>query len=82
MVDSADGLRGHTQSAAFKSAPLSYQEARIYAFHQSCDRMIGAGNVPENLRVDPVIGEEWVWPGDPRTDQMRAQMDAAQEAAE
>ena len=70
------------QSAAFKSVPLSYQEARIYSFHQSCDKTIGIGNVPEELRVEQVIGEEWVWPNDPRTAQMAAARDQAREAAE
>ena len=72
-----EAIQKSMQSAAFKSVPLSYQEARIYAFHQSCDRMIGADNVPAPLRVDPVIGEEWVWPSDPRV----AQMEEAREAA-
>ena len=40
--------------------------------------MIGVENVPEDLRVEQVIGEEWVWPSDPRT----AQMERAREAAE
>ena len=60
------------ESHGFQSVPLSYQEARIYSFHQSCDRMIGPENVPEALRVAPVIGPEWVWPNDPRVAQMRA----------
>jgi hypothetical protein len=32
--------------------------------------MIGPENVPEHLRVEPVIGTEWVWPNDPRASQM------------
>jgi hypothetical protein len=51
--------------------PLSYQEARIYSFHQSLDRMIGQDNVPEALRVEQVIGADWVWPNDPRVAQMQ-----------
>jgi hypothetical protein len=47
------------QSAAFRSVPLSYQEARIYAFHQSLDRMIGNANTPAHLRVEQLIGPEW-----------------------
>ena len=73
-----EAIQHSMQSEAFTSVPLSYQEARIYSFHQSLDRMIGIENVPEDLRVEQVIGEEWVWPNDPRT----AQMEAAREAAE
>lgn len=73
-----EAIQHSMQSAAFKSVPLSYQEARIYSFHQSCDKMIGIDNVPEKLRVEQVIGEEWVWPNDPRT----AQMEEARQAAE
>ena len=58
------------QGSAFRSVPLSYQEARIYAFHQSLDRMIGIANVPGHLRIEQVIGPEWTWPGDPRVAQM------------
>lgn len=71
-----EAIQKSMQSVAFKSVPLSYQEARIYSFHQSCDRMIGALNVPEHLRIDPVIGEEWVWPRDPRITQMEAEAEA------
>ena len=69
------------ESDGFKSVPLSYQEARIYSFHQSCDRMIGIANVPEELRVEQVIGQEWVWPNDPRVSQMESQASAARHAA-
>jgi phenylpropionate dioxygenase-like ring-hydroxylating dioxygenase large terminal subunit len=69
-----EAIQKSMESPAFQSVPLSYQEARIYSFHQSCDAMIGRENVPEALRVEPVIGKEWVWPNDPR----RAEMEAAQ----
>jgi phenylpropionate dioxygenase-like ring-hydroxylating dioxygenase large terminal subunit len=65
-----EAIQQSVQSAAFRSVPLSYQEARIYAFHQSLDAMIGAANVPPALRAEPVIGPEWVWPNDPRVAQM------------
>ena len=54
------------ESYGFKSVPLSYQEARIYWWNQGADRMIGIENIPPELRVEPVIGPEWVWPNDPR----------------
>jgi len=75
-----EAIQKSMQSRGFQSVPLSYQEARIYSFHQSCDRMIGAANVPRELRVEPVIGAEWVWPNDPRIALMRAGMRAAADA--
>lgn len=53
-------------SYGFKGVPLSYQEARIYHWNQAADRMIGIDNVPPELRVAQVIGEEWIYPNDPR----------------
>ena len=50
--------------------PLSYQEARIYHWNQHADRMIGIDNIPPDLRVEQVIGDEWMYPNDPRLDQM------------
>ena len=67
-----EAIQKSMDSPAFTSVPLSYQEARIYRFHQSCDAMIGRHNIPPDLRVDPVIGEEWVWPKDPRLAEMAA----------
>lgn len=54
------------ESDGFQSVPLSYQEARIYYAHQCADQMIGAENIPEHLRVPPVIGPDWIYPNDPR----------------
>ncbi len=68
-----EAIQKSMESAGFKSVPLSYQEARIYSFHQTCDKMIGLDRVPKELAVEQVIGEEWVWPNDPRTAQMNAQ---------
>ena len=67
-----EAIQQSMQSAAFRSVPLSYQEARIYSFHQTCDRMIGLNRVPPELRVEQVIGPEWIWPNDPRVAQMEA----------
>ncbi len=67
-----EAIQQSMQSAAFRSVPLSYQEARIYSFHQTCDRMIGIERVPPALRVEQVIGPEWTWPNDPRVGQMEA----------
>ena len=53
-------------SDAFEGVPLSYQEARIYHWHQAADGLIGTDLVPQELRVSPVIGKEWIYPNDPR----------------
>ena len=63
-------------SRAFKSVPLSYQEARIYSFHQHCDRMSGIDNVPPDLRIEQVFGTEWRAPTDPRVAQMQSEASA------
>ncbi|MEE4316244.1 MAG: SRPBCC family protein [Erythrobacter sp.] len=76
-----EAIQHSMQSAAFRSVPLSYQEARIYAFHQSLDRMIGERNIPEHLRVEPVIGSDWIWPNDPRTAQMERERSAGRQTA-
>jgi hypothetical protein len=54
------------ESSGFRGVPLSYQEARIYHWNQMADRIIGVDNIPEELRVDQVIGSEWIYPNDPR----------------
>ncbi len=66
-----EAIQQSMESAGFKSVPLSYQEARIYSFHQHCDKMIGIEQVPPELRVKQVIDERWVWPRDPRIALMR-----------
>ena len=38
---------------------LSYQERRIYHWHEELDRRIGAERVPPALRVQPML-ERWV----------------------
>jgi phenylpropionate dioxygenase-like ring-hydroxylating dioxygenase large terminal subunit len=58
------------ESYAFQGVPLSYQEARIYHWNQAADRMIGVDNIPPELRVEQVIGEEWIYPNDPRLAQL------------
>jgi phenylpropionate dioxygenase-like ring-hydroxylating dioxygenase large terminal subunit len=65
-----EAIQKSMESDGFKSVPLSYQEARIYSFHQSCDKMIGLENVPRHLAVEQVIGAEWTYPNDPRVAQM------------
>jgi phenylpropionate dioxygenase-like ring-hydroxylating dioxygenase large terminal subunit len=59
-------IQKSVDSYGFKGVPLSYQESRIYHWHQHADRMIGIENIPEELRVEQVIGPEWMWPNEPR----------------
>ncbi|MEP1471621.1 MAG: aromatic ring-hydroxylating dioxygenase subunit alpha [Halieaceae bacterium] len=58
------------ESRGFKGVPLSYQEARIYHWNQAADRMIGIDNIPDELRVQQVIGDNWIYPNDPRIAQL------------
>ncbi|HET6471265.1 MAG TPA: aromatic ring-hydroxylating dioxygenase subunit alpha [Pseudomonadales bacterium] len=64
-------IQKSVRSYGFRGVPLSYQEARIYHWNQWADRMIGIDNIPPELRVAQVIGDEWIYPNDPRIDEMR-----------
>jgi hypothetical protein len=61
-------------SYGFKGVPLSYQEARIYHWHQAADQLIGIDRIPPELRVAPVIGPDWIHPNDPRIAQAQEAM--------
>jgi len=71
--DTQFGLRiqKSMESAGFRGVPLSYQEARIYHWNQAADQMIGRENIPPELRVAQVIGDDWIYPNDPRVELMR-----------
>ncbi|MGB1139404.1 MAG: RHO alpha subunit C-terminal catalytic domain-containing protein, partial [Halioglobus sp.] len=58
------------ESLGFSGVPLSYQESRIYHWNEAADRMIGVDNIPPELRVAQVIGQEWIHPNDPRVAQL------------
>ena len=58
------------ESAGFEGVPLSYQEARIYHWNQWADRIIGPENIPAELQVGQVMGDEWLMPNDPRIAEM------------
>jgi phenylpropionate dioxygenase-like ring-hydroxylating dioxygenase large terminal subunit len=64
-------IQSSMESYGFEGVPLSYQEARIYHWNEAADRMIGIDNIPEELRVAQVIGDEWIYPNDPRVEQMK-----------
>jgi len=65
-------IQKSVESYGFKGVPLSYQEARIYHWNQWADRMIGIENIPPELRVQQVIGDEWLFPNDPRVEEMKS----------
>jgi len=43
-------------SPGFKGVPLSYQERRIYHWHEELDQRIGIDRIAEQLRVKPMLG--------------------------
>ena len=54
------GLRkpiGDAPAPGLSSIPLSYQERRIYHFHEYVDRRIGPERIPERLRVEPRLSK-------------------------
>ena len=61
-----EAIQKSMESRGFEGVPLSYQEARIYHWNQWADRMIGIPNIPRELRVAQVLGDEWLMPNDPR----------------
>jgi phenylpropionate dioxygenase-like ring-hydroxylating dioxygenase large terminal subunit len=42
-------------SPGFRGIPLSYQERRIYHWHEELDRRIGPSRIPAHLRVQPML---------------------------
>ena len=44
------------ESGALEGVPLSYQERRIYHFHEYLDQVIGVDDIPSHLRVDQRLG--------------------------
>ena len=77
-----EAIQQSMESQGFKSVPLSYQESRIYHFHQHLDRVIGLNAIPAELRVEQVIGDEWKYPNDPRVAQMEREAKEPATAAE
>jgi phenylpropionate dioxygenase-like ring-hydroxylating dioxygenase large terminal subunit len=52
----APRIQESVETAGFKGMYVSYAERRIYHWHEELDRRIGAANIPETLRVKPVLG--------------------------
>jgi phenylpropionate dioxygenase-like ring-hydroxylating dioxygenase large terminal subunit len=52
----APRIQESVETAGFKGMCVSYAERRIYHWHEELDRRIGTANIPEALRVKPVLG--------------------------
>ena len=46
-------------SGALASIPLNYQERRIYHLHEEIDRQIGPDQIPEAMRIQPILEPFW-----------------------
>lgn len=51
----APRIQESVETGGFKGMYLSYQERRIYHWHEELDRRIGVERVPEPLRVEPML---------------------------
>ncbi len=56
----APQIQESVESQAFRGILLNYQERRIYHWHQELDRRIGIERIPEQLRVQQVLGAPWI----------------------
>lgn len=53
----APQIQESVESAGFRGIRLNYQERRIYHWHEELDRRIGRENIPEHLRVEPMLAD-------------------------
>ena len=53
----ATEIQRSVESDGFKGIPLSYQERRIYHWHEQLDKLIGPENLPEGTAVKPLLGD-------------------------
>ncbi len=67
-----EAIQKSMESSGFQGVPLSYQEARIYHWNQWADRVIGTENIPQELQVAQVLGEEWLVPNEPRLEELQS----------
>lgn len=51
----APAIQKSVEAKGFEGMYLSYQERRIYHWHEELDRRIGADRVPEELRIKPML---------------------------
>lgn len=65
-IEMAEAIQAGLGTLPAPEGTLGYQEARIYHWHQCADAVIGPQNIAPALRVEPVLGEDWMYPNDPR----------------
>lgn len=53
----APDIQKSMESGSFDGLTLSYQERRIYYWHEELDRRIGRENVPASMRVEPMLDD-------------------------
>ncbi|MBV9663824.1 MAG: aromatic ring-hydroxylating dioxygenase subunit alpha [Actinobacteria bacterium] len=51
------GMQRSVEAGSLEGVRLGYQERRIYHLHETIDRMIGTERIPEQLRVEPMLGD-------------------------
>lgn len=68
-IEISESIQANLSPVFARDIPLGYQEARIYHWHQSADAAIGRDRIDPRLRVDPVLGEQWLHPNEPRRKQ-------------
>lgn len=51
----APQIQASVESDGFKGIPLSYQERRIYHWHEELDRRIGAEHLTDKVAVEPLM---------------------------
>ena len=56
-LELAPYLQKSLASKAYAGSQLSFQERRIYHWHEELDRRIGSGRVPESMRVEPRMND-------------------------
>ena len=52
------GIQESIDAGALDAVTLNYQERRIYHVHEAIDRVIGPEQVPEELRVPQLLGDQ------------------------
>jgi nitrite reductase/ring-hydroxylating ferredoxin subunit len=58
----APQIQQSVESEGFKGIQLSYQERRIYHWHEELDRRMGLENVPAETKVEPMLDKYVVKP--------------------
>ena len=56
-IQFAEPIQKSIESPGFQRVPLSYQERRIYHWHEEVDRRIGVEKIEPDLRVVPTLSE-------------------------